>query len=104
MKAGILKDSIEIQRATIGLDDFGQQIKTFALLSTQRADVKVIEETENQSGGKYDGRTKYQVKIRYTDVTKKDRIVWDSLNLEITQIIDPSRRRTELKITAYSDE
>lgn len=104
MRAGRLNQSIQIERYTNTRDDFGQQARTWATLNTVRAEVKVMTESENESGGRVDGRTRYKITIRYTDVNKKDRIIWNGLTLEIISVVDPSHRRTELIIMAESDE
>lgn len=104
MRAGRLNQSIQIQRYALTRDSYGQESRTWALLSTVRAEVKELAETENENAGKVDGQTRYKVTIRYTDITKKDRIIWNSKTLEVLSVVDPSHRRTELNITAYCDE
>jgi len=103
VRAGRLRESIQIQRYTSALDDFGAQTKTYSLLETVRAEVKPVAESEKVTGGKTEGRTQYKILIRYTDINKKDRIVWDGLSLEIIEVTDLIRRKEFLTIKAMSD-
>ena len=103
MRAGRLNQSVEIHRSTSAVDSYGQQTKTFALLATVRAHVKVVSESENESSGKHDDRTIYKITMRYTDITKRDQIHIDGEVLEVVDVVDPSHRRTELHIRAVSN-
>ena len=96
MRAGRLNQSITIQRYTKTRDSYGQETRSWADLLTVRAEVKTDLETENNSGGKVDGQTRYKVMIRYTDITKKDRIIWSGKTLQIKQVVDPSNKRDTL--------
>ena len=104
VRSGRLNQSIQIQRYSSVEDSFGQQTKTYTTLLTARAEVQVASETENIAGGKYDGRTLYNIYMRFTDVEKKDRIVWNSKNLEVLQVQDKSNRKRELTLLAWTDD
>ena len=104
MRAGRLNQTIDIHRYTQAQDSYGQQSRTWAKLSTIRAEVRQTSATENEYGGRFEGRQLYRVTCRYTDIKQKDRIVWGAKTLEIIEVIDPSHRRTELQIKAVIDE
>lgn len=101
MRAGRLNQSVSIYEYSSAQDAYGQESKTYTLRETVRAEVKVISENENENGGKYVGRTAYRVTMRYTTLSKQNRLVWGSENLEISEIVDPSHRRRELVVKAY---
>jgi len=99
-----MNQRVEIQRATTSMDAYGQESKTFATLLTVWADVRVQDETENESSGKIDPRSRYRVKLRYTDINKADRLFWSGKTLEIISVSDPDNRRQHLHIMAQTDE
>ena len=103
MRAGQRNKLIEIHSFTITEDDFGQVTKTYSLLKTVWAGVKSISETEPETGGKYEGRSIYEFKLRYTSLSKLDRIVWNGMNFEISEILNVRQRNTELIVRAVSD-
>lgn len=104
MRAGRLNRSVAIQGYTETQDSFGQVQRVYTTRDTVRAEVRPMNETESPAGGKYDGRTGYKITMRYTTITKKDRLIYDGETLEIAEVVDPSMRRRELNIKAYSDD
>lgn len=59
---------------------------------------------EQETGGKYAGRTVYQFSMRYTAIDYKNRIVFNGQNFEIFEILNQGSRNIELKIKAVIDE
>ena len=104
MRAGKLRNLIEIHSYTATLDDFGQQAKTYSLLKQAWAEAIPLSGAEAETGGKYEGRTTYQFSIRHTTINMQNRIVFNSQNFEIFEIINQFGRDIELKIKAVLDE
>lgn len=104
VRAGRLKESIEIWRYTTTRDDYGQETKTYTLLSTVRAEAKDLSESEKETGGKYEGRELVEFYLRYTDINKSDRIVWNNQNFEIIEVINKFNRNVDLTIKAITSE
>ena len=105
MRAGKLRDLIEIHSYTSALDDFGQATKTYTLLKKAWAEAIPVSGTELETGGKYEGRTTYQFSIRHTAIDIKNRIVFNNQNFEIIPPIkNAGGRDIELVIQAVLDE
>jgi len=104
VRAGRLTESIQIYSYTSTQDSYGQETKTYTLTSTVRAEVKTLSESENENGGKIDGKSVYQFYLRYTDINKKDRITWNGRDFEIIEIITFGNRRGDMKIKAATNE
>ena len=104
MRAGKLRDLIEIHSYTSVLDDFGQPTKTYTLLKKAWSEAVPLSGTEPETGGKYEGRTIYQFSIRHTTIDMKNRIVFNGQNFEIFEILNQGGRNIELKIKAVLDE
>ena len=104
MRAGKLRDLIEIHSYTSAKDDFGQSTKTYSFLKDAWAEALPISGAEIEYGGKYIGRAVYQFTIRYTAINNKNRIVFDSGNYEIFEILPQGGRKVEMKIMAALDE
>jgi SPP1 family predicted phage head-tail adaptor len=104
MRAGKLRNKIEIHNHTAVVDDFGQAVKTYSLLKTVWAEAMPLSGSEQETGGKYAGRTIYQFSMRYTAVDYKNRIVFDGKNFEIFEILNQGSRNIELTIKAVLDE
>jgi SPP1 family predicted phage head-tail adaptor len=105
MRAGKLRDKIEIHSHTSAVDDFGQSVKTYALLKPVWSEALPISANETETGGKYEGRSIFQFTIRYTTgVSNKNRIVFGGQNYEIFEVLNTEARNVELKIKAVLDE
>lgn len=99
MRAGLLRDIIEIQRATITNGATGQQLTTWATITTAWARVKPVrsEDTEAQ--------TTYTVTLRYNPaLLGTDRLVWSGQTLNIFGQPVHDERRTETTLTVMGAE
>ena len=104
MRAGNLRNKIEIHSHSSTADDFGQPVKAYSLLKTVWAEALPISANETETGGKYEGRAIHQFTIRFTAITNKNRLVFNDQNYEIFEILNTGGRNAELKIKAVLDE
>ena len=103
MRAGKLRQQILIYGFTSALDSYGQETKTWTLKATVRAEVKTLSETEGENTGQADAKTYLDFFMCYTVITKADRIVWDSRNWSVIEVINVMQNKKELKVRAYAD-
>lgn len=104
MRAGRLREVIEIQSQAESANDYGQQVKTWSTLATTRAEVKPISALETETGGKTESRTIYQFTFRYQSaLNERNRIVWNSDNYHISEILNLNARNKTHVIKAHKD-
>ena len=106
MRAGRLREYIQIETYTSTQDDYGQESRTWITLAGRRAEVKpMFESAEADHGGKMEGRTMYRFTMRFVDgVTQAARLVWDSRTFEIMEVINTMERDRETIIRAVEND
>lgn len=105
MRAGRLRETVTVQTYTESQDAYGQASKTWAAAGTRRAEVKpMFESSEAEHGGKYEGRSMYKFTMRFVDIDQSARLVWDSRNFEIIEVINTMARDRETIIKAVEDD
>ena len=105
MRAGRLRETVTIQTAAESQDSYGQAEKTWSGTTTRRAEVKpMFQSAESPHGGKYEGRAMFQFTMRYIDIDQAARLVYDSRNFEIVEVINKMERDRETIIKAVESE
>lgn len=104
MRAGDLRELVEIERATATQDGFGEPQPAWASVATVWACVLPQRYTSgaealSQALGREAVATTYTVTIYWrSDVVETDRLVWQGRELDIRRVIDPDGRRTWLEL------
>lgn len=100
MNLGSLDRRITLQNYTATQSDYGESIPTYSTLATVWAMVKPINGNESVTADKITVKADCLFTIRYrTSVTEKTRIVYNSVNYDITNISEVGRRKY-LELTA----
>jgi SPP1 family predicted phage head-tail adaptor len=90
MKAGEMRDRIELYRLTTTTDGEGGTTGTYALLSTRYADVEMLSQSEVVRSGMVVGESVYRIKFRKGQsetLSRQDQIRYDGKRLNITSIV-----------------
>ncbi len=101
MRAGSLKDRIEIQEKGTGTDAVGQPLDEYTKFADAYAEVTNIGASEKYFAGRYEEVDTKKFRIRFIDgVTTAMRIKLDDEFYDIKEVVDPYRNRRELLIAA----
>jgi len=101
MRAGNLRRKIIIQNKTVVKDGFGGEDITWVTKKTTRASVKTLSGKDGFVADQFFGKDIREFKLRYTDVSYTDRIVYDGDNYDIIPpIIFPRDIKKEMIIKA----
>lgn len=97
MRAGSLKDRIEIQHKVEVSDDFGQPIPTWAEFKKVWSDFRFLNGTETIKAGGEASELKASVRIRNLPVTNQMRVLFKGVVYEITAVL-PARAHIDLTV------
>lgn len=97
MRAGNLRHSIIIQRATVAQDACGQPVETWATFATANAEILPLRGTELFSAQQFETKVTSKIRIRYIKgVSSKMRVLFGSRVYQVESIIDSRERHVEL--------
>lgn len=100
MRAGILKNIVEIQRKQTNKNEFGETVESWQTLKSIRAGVKFISGTETDQNKEVFYQERILITIRTkSGITHQDRIKYNSVKYAIKAINYDSLNQTE-QITA----
>lgn len=97
MRAGSLKDRIEIQHKVEVRDEFGQPIATWATYKMVWSDFRFLNGTETIKAGADASELKASVRIRNLPVTNQMRVLFKGVVYEITAVL-PARTHIDLTV------
>lgn len=93
---------IVIQRATVSRDAHGGEVLTWADYKTRWAEVQYAGGAEGQASNKETASLTVVFRFRHiSDLTEKDRIVFDSKYLDIVSIIPEGRKHFQTVQTEF---
>lgn len=93
---------IVIQRATVSQNAHGEEVPTWADYKTRWAEVRYTGGAEGQAANKETASLAVVFRFRHiTDLTEKDRIVFDGNNLDIVAIISEGRKSFQTVQTEF---
>ena len=95
MRAGLLRDYVEIQRNTPTQGDSGEEIDSWAHLAYTWAYIRAI-------SGEEDIVT-HEIRMRYRDITHTDRILFGSRTFDIVTVLDKEGAGRNLVIEVRED-
>ena len=99
MQGGRLRHRVALQSATTAKNAVGEDTRTWATFATVWAAVEVVGGSEYQAQEALHASLTHRVRLRYRDdVTREQRVVWRSRELEIESVEDPDDRRRELHL------
>lgn len=102
MDAGKLDRCIRIETRSQSQDSFGEQIETFAVLESCRAQVIPTTAVEPFQGDQYNAQRRATFVIRYrTGIDETSRIVYNGDTYDITGLFEIGRRQW-LEIQAFA--
>jgi len=98
MRAGDLKQQVEIQRYIETTNDFGETIADWFTLSVRRASISPISGKEYFASKQVNAEVTHRVYMRYTDVQAKDRLVYQGRIFNIESVLNLRERNVSLEI------
>lgn len=101
MRVKHLSERITVQRATSSLNNYNEEVKTWATLCSSWAEVRVLSGKELEAVQQTFSDVRFRVKIRFrqdVSIAVTDRISWGSRTLEILSCEDMTQesRYTEM--------
>jgi SPP1 family predicted phage head-tail adaptor len=101
MYAGRLRTVARIDRYEEVTDANGSIIKNWSVLKSDlRCSIEPITGTENFIGDRISNEVTHKINIRYTDITPKDRIVYNSRVFDIVNVLNWKELNKDLTILA----
>ncbi|MGJ0336332.1 phage head closure protein [Aliarcobacter cryaerophilus] len=101
MRAGRLRQIIQIQRFIELVDDFGGIIQDWKTILTARAEIKPITAKEIFASNVVISEVTHKITIRYeVDILPKDRIIYNERVFDITGAINLDENNTVVEILA----
>lgn len=101
MRAGLLTEVVDILRATISKNSFGEDVETWSVVYSTRARVEHVSSqlTTENSEAVYNFQKKITLRI-YVPVREFDRIRWDGKEYRIVQL---EKDKKQMQITIIAD-
>lgn len=101
MRAGILKQIIEIQRYTETTNDFGEVEQSWSTFLTTRAEIKPLTAKEIFASNTLISEVTHKITVRYeVDIKPTDRVVFKDKVFNITGVINVNENNTVVEILA----
>ncbi len=101
MKAGLMRQLVDIQNPKTETDNTGQDTYSFSTIATKvPADVKNISQRKSEDGFiQNSGQETYEVWMRYDSrVGYNSRLLYQGLVLNVTQVMDQKELRHSMKL------
>ncbi len=95
MRAGLLRDQVTIQRNTPTQGDSGEEIDSWATLSTTWAYIRGTDGEENINA--------LVMRIRHQDILHTDRVIFGSRTFDIVSVTDSDGMQRDLKVELRED-
>jgi SPP1 family predicted phage head-tail adaptor len=102
MRAGKLRNRIELQRVTRGKNRLGESIDDWKTFSIVYASIDPIAGSEPFIGGQTRADVTHKVTVRWVaGLTAKDRIKYGSRIFDIDAVLNPEERNEELTLLCH---
>lgn len=95
---------IEVQRATITTDSFGNDVLSWAKLRDDVAVVRQLSQDERYQNQQDTPMTTHRFYIALSDLTLQDRILFGAETFNITSIHDPMHMERFIQVDGYQRE
>jgi len=96
LPAGILRETVTIQEASLTRNDFGESVQEWNDVATRRASIEAMSYSEQSRRAQVGGVVSYMVRLRYTaGLTGAMRLRWDSRGgriLYISRVVERGNR------------
>jgi len=96
LPAGILRETVTIQEASLTRNDFGESVQEWNDVATRRASIEAMSYSEQSRRSQVGGVVSYMVRLRYTaGLTGAMRLRWDSRGgriLYISSVVERGNR------------
>jgi len=93
MRAGALDRRIEIQRAEVVQDEYGQPIETWVTVADCAAEVRPLKGIERFTAEQLAAHVDTRFRIRWLpDITPQNRIVFDGRAYDVQAVLELGRR------------
>ena len=106
MRAGRLRHTVEIQRATEAADATGQMIKTWSTIATRKAEIIPLSGDEYMDAQQIQSKVTHRVTMRYYDgLTSVDRLYWaaEEVTLNVEGTHQTGQRKTMLELLCVEE-
>lgn len=106
LRAGLLREVVEVQRASVSRDAFGAGVLAWSTVSTLRAALKPAGGNEGGQQDTMKGRARWEMTLRAgTSIGTKDRILWRGVAYEVERPpqVDPMREFQTVAIVESVD-
>ncbi len=100
MRAGILRHHIVIQRESITKDSQGQNVSSWNDLYAVRASLQPITGSERFINHEQLNTEDTLIRIRYLNITPKDRIIFDGYIYDVSKVLNLMERNKVLTLLA----
>lgn len=98
MRAGRLRQQVEIERPLRTADTYGQPVVTWVSLGMAWAGITLAGGGEVPGGPRAQGTERYAVELRWrADVDASCRLLWGAKVLQFATCADPDGKRRQLK-------
>lgn len=97
MQAGLLTEIVEIHRATLSANTYGQRIQAYTMHAQTRA--RVIDKSGRralENSEIFNGQSRQFVVRRYVDVTPKDLLKWQGDFYTIISVTDDRQSNSKI--------
>lgn len=102
MQAGALDRQITLLAPTSTQNNAGETTTTYTAIATVWGQVRQPSASETIRNAATTAQVQYAIRIRWRDdVTAAFRLLYQGRTLEISQVIEGNKRRTELQIVAH---
>jgi SPP1 family predicted phage head-tail adaptor len=104
MRAGLLRQRIQLQSRTLSANSLGDPIETWATYATVSARIAPLSGRERWAAMQYAAETTHRIEIRARDGIKaEDRILFDDRVFRIDAILDKEERSIEMQLLCKED-
>ena len=100
LRAGILRHKIIIERENITKDSLGDNISTWSKLHEVRASLQPITGSERFINHEQLNDEDTIIRIRYLDITPKDRIIFNGFIYDVSKVLNLMERNRVLTLLA----
>ncbi len=101
MRIGRLRHRVQVQNPSMSTDGFGMRTATYSTAETVWAAIEPFQGTELQDANQTKGRITHKILTRFSsNISTTSRLVFDSRNFEIVEILDRLELGHSLEIRA----
>ncbi len=106
MRAGPLRNAVNVQKYTITLDTMGQEVVSYTPLQDIRASINSVTGKEMYMNERLINEVTHKIEIRYNaslNLNPKDRLVFKTRNFDIVSVINWNETNDRLVVLCTED-